>query len=79
MKKTDNSENVISFEAMKKWLAIPENNRNELMRNVWCTNCGNVTTIKNFTIKMDKFGIVLEGFCNKCENHVARVIENAEI
>jgi hypothetical protein len=76
MKKTDNSENVISFEAMKKWLAIHEVDRNEYIRNVWCTQCRNVITIQNFSIKMDKFGIVLEGFCHKCNHPVARVIED---
>jgi hypothetical protein len=74
--KVDNSNNLISFEAMKKWLGINEVTRNEFIRNVWCSKCRDVTTIQNFSIEMDKFGIVLEGFCLKCNQPVARMIEN---
>jgi hypothetical protein len=74
--KINNSNNIISFEAMKRWLGIDEATRNELIRNVWCTKCRGETTIHNFSVEMDKFGIVLEGLCVKCNHSVARMIEN---
>jgi hypothetical protein len=81
MKKDDkmnfaNSNNIISYEAMKKWLGIDEVTRSKLIRNVWCSKCRDETTIHNFSVEMDKLGIVLEGFCLKCNHSVARMIEN---
>lgn len=67
---------VVSYAAMSKWLSIPEGTRRLFMGNVWCTRCRDVTTIEDFTVKMDKFGIVLEGHCAKCKHQVVRVIED---
>lgn len=61
--------------ALEKWNAIPERVQNLLIKNVFCKTCG-VTTIVDFDIKNDEFGIVLEGKCKKCGNGVARFIEN---
>ncbi|MFC7372399.1 hypothetical protein ACFQPF_12010 [Fictibacillus iocasae] len=61
--------------ANKKWLAISKEIRSELIQNVYCTHCVDVVAIENFTINEDKFGLVLEGKCEKCGNEVARVIE----
>lgn len=61
--------------ALEKWNTIPERVQNLLIKNVFCRTCG-VTTIIDFDIKNDEFGIVLEGKCKKCGNEVARFIEN---
>jgi len=67
---------VISFTANKKWLAIPEEFRRQLERNVWCVSCSNVVQIQNYIVKDSHPGIVLEGKCKKCGSDVARFIEN---
>ncbi|MEC1523899.1 hypothetical protein P9D43_18015 [Neobacillus niacini] len=74
MNKKVNQE-VISFSANKKWLAIPEATRRELERNVWCGNCLDVVQIVNYVVKDSPHGIVLEGNCKNCEKNVARVID----
>ncbi|OLS40748.1 hypothetical protein [Bacillus sp. MRMR6] len=66
---------MISFEANKKWLAIPVQIRKELERNVWCSNCCDVVQIVNFEVKESPPGIVLEGKCKNCGKDVARFIE----
>ena len=64
---------VIDFQAMKKWNMIPKNIQFLLLDNVFCSDCG-VTTIVKYTIRNDKFGIVLEGECKKCGKSVAKYI-----
>ena len=66
---------VVSFSANKKWLAIPVATRKELERNVWCVHCCDVVQIVDYVVKESPPGIVLEGKCQKCSNEVARFIE----
>jgi len=53
---------------------IDKQHQELLLRNVFCTKCG-VTTIIDYKILDDKYGIVLEGKCKKCGVKVARYIE----
>jgi hypothetical protein len=71
----NNDSGVISYAAMGKWLQIPENARQTYISNVWCGRCLGTTTIKDFSVQLDKYGIVLQGDCSNCGHQVARVIE----
>jgi DNA-directed RNA polymerase subunit RPC12/RpoP len=62
--------------ANEKWLSIPKEAREQLKRNVWCTNCGKAVKIVGYVIDQDRFGIILKGKCATCGHDVARVIEN---
>ena len=67
--------NITDFEALKIWSRIPPDYQKRLINNVFCTNCG-VTTIVDYSITTDKYGVLLKGKCNACGNAVARLIEN---
>ena len=67
--------NISDFDALKKWSGIPEDLQQRLIDNVFCLNCG-VTTIVDYSITADKFGILLKGKCKICGNEVARLIED---
>ena len=73
--KMEHKQEVISFGANKKWLAIPAAFRKELERNVWCSHCTDVVQIVDYVVKESPPGIALEGKCRKCGNEVARFIE----
>lgn len=66
---------VSDMKALKKWSKIPPNVQRQLIENVFCSKCG-VTTIVDYGIHDDRFGIVLNGFCKKCGGRVARMIED---
>ena len=53
---------VIDFKAAHKWSKIPKFMQERLLSNVFCSVCG-VTTIVDFSMHNDKFGIVLKGKC----------------
>lgn len=65
---------VIDFKAAQKWSRLPKNIQELLINNVFCSACG-VTTIVDYSMHNDKFGILLKGKCKKCGKHVARLVE----
>ncbi|WP_241657745.1 hypothetical protein [Anaerobacillus alkaliphilus] len=61
--------------ANKEWLKIPNEIRNQLIRNVWCATCSDVVKITNYVIQSHKLGIILDGKCGTCGQEVSRIIE----
>ena len=66
------NQEVVSFSANKKWLAIPAAIRKELECNVWCSHCSDVVQIVDYVVKESPPGIVLKGKCKNCGKDVAR-------
>jgi hypothetical protein len=66
---------VLDMKAIIKWSLIPDDLKEALLKNVFCTNCG-VTTIVDYAIVNDKYGFVLQGKCAKCGSAVARYVED---
>lgn len=64
-------------EARVFWDAIPEEEQSQLLRNVWCTACGEVRTIVSFKGRVERRDLVLDGHCGGCGGPVARLIEGA--
>lgn len=63
------------FTALQKWSKIPKDVQKRIIDNIYCSNCS-VTTIVDYTMSDDEFGIVINGKCKKCGKDVARLIEN---
>ena len=61
--------------AMDEWNKLDNTVKEQILTNVFCLKC-HVTTIVDYEIFLDKFGIVLKGKCKKCGHKVARMIEN---
>lgn len=70
-----NTDETSSFAANKKWLAIPPEIRQMLVRNVLCGHCKDTVQIEKYVIKDFHDTVVLEGKCKNCGNSVARVID----
>lgn len=64
------------LKAQEAWDKITTDIQQKLLDNVFCVNCG-VTTIVDYTLKLPKHGLTLEGKCKKCSGDVARVIESS--
>lgn len=73
--KSKQSPAVSDMKALKKWAKAPSNMQQLLINNVFCSKCG-VTTIVDYGIHNDRFGVLLKGYCNKCGDSVARLVEN---
>lgn len=66
---------VIDFKAAQKWNKIPKSYQEKIINNVFCISC-KVTTIVDYTIHDDKYGVLLKGKCKKCGKEVARMVED---
>lgn len=65
----------MDIKAIEKWSKIPKSIQKVLLENVFCSTCG-VTTIVDYSMYDDKAGILIKGKCKKCDNEVARFIED---
>ena len=65
---------VMDFKAVQKWGKLPVNEQELLLNNVFCSACG-VTTIVEYSMHNDNFGVLLKGKCKKCGKDVARLVE----
>ena len=63
------------IKALQKWNKIPKEIQQKIINNVFCRTCMN-TTIVDYEISNDEFGILLKGKCKKCGNYVARLVED---
>ncbi|WP_067729934.1 hypothetical protein [Oceanobacillus damuensis] len=67
---------VIDFEAARKWSKVPKDIQEMLLNNVFCSQCLE-TTIVDYTLHNDEYGVLLKGKCKKCGEDVARLVEDA--
>lgn len=58
-----------------KWESIPEEFREKIIQNVWCTHCSDVVEILGFQVYSAGPDIVLRERCAVCSSEVARVVE----
>jgi uncharacterized protein YdhG (YjbR/CyaY superfamily) len=73
--KSKQSSTVLDMKGIKKWAKIPPNMQHILINNVFCSKCG-VTTIVDYGIHNERFGVLLKGHCKKCGGSVARFVED---
>jgi uncharacterized protein YdhG (YjbR/CyaY superfamily) len=74
--KSKQSPLISDMKGLKKWAKITPDFQQRLIDNVFCSKCG-VTTIVNYGIHNDRFGLVLKGSCKKCGGSVARFVEDS--
>ncbi|HEU19526.1 MAG TPA: hypothetical protein ENO00_09185 [Deltaproteobacteria bacterium] len=57
------------------WLNIPPDIRERLLGNVYCTQCRKMTTITDYTGRIEQGDLILDGVCSRCGSAVSRLIE----
>jgi len=62
--------------ARRLWDLVLPYQKTQILNNVWCSHCANVTTIVHYSGKVEDGDLVLKGECERCGGKVARVIEN---
>ena len=65
---------VSDINALRRWSKLDKATQDNLLTNVFCVNCI-VTTIDDYEISSDKFGILLRDKCKQCGRDVARMVE----
>ena len=63
------------FDALRQWMKLPDRDREILLRNSICTNCGMTSFKSGYFVRKDSYGLILEGRCAKCGSRIARAID----
>lgn len=66
--------NGSSPKALAAWNVIRDEEKRILLNNAWCSGCHdpNASFARGYTLRADKFGIVIEGKCAKYGCAIAR-------
>ncbi|GHA63869.1 hypothetical protein GCM10009007_00200 [Formosimonas limnophila] len=62
-------------QAAQLWSLLSIDDKRNILENVYCSHCKNVTTMFNASGKAEKGSLILNGQCAVCMNPVGRYIE----
>lgn len=65
-------EGTFDFEACKEWKSWPEERRQLYLHNAFCPNCHVTSFASGYNIRKDRFGVIIEGVCEKCGHKIIR-------
>jgi DNA-directed RNA polymerase subunit RPC12/RpoP len=66
-------------QAATLWGTIPREAREQILKNVFCAECGGSVEIIEFTGEERNGNLILKGSCAKCGQEVARVVETSQV
>ena len=61
--------------AKRRWSELDRNFRVRVLNSVWCVRCSDSTVIVDYSGKIDRGDLILQGKCIACHGPVARLIE----
>lgn len=67
--------NKTSPEARARWDELSFEEKNQLLINVWCSQCRKAVRILDFSLRIEDDDLIFEGSCNICNNKVVRLVE----
>lgn len=68
----DKNEGTTDIEAVRLWKSYSDETKEMWLHNAFCINCGNASFRPGYNLRKNKFGLVIEGFCDKCEGRIVR-------
>jgi hypothetical protein len=68
-----------TVQAATLWSTIPRDAREQILKNVFCGQCGGSVEIIKYTGEERDGNLVLKGSCAQCGQQVARVVETSEV
>ena len=74
--KAKSKRGVNELKAWKKWQALSEDTRRKVLSSAFCRTCGLAEFAPNYSVRNDKFLLVVEGVCAKCGGRIVRTIED---
>ena len=65
-------ERTTDIGAYSLWKSYSDEIKEMWLHNAFCFQCGNASFKPGYNLRKDKFGIRIEGFCNKCGGKIVR-------
>lgn len=68
----DSSDGVVDIATAREWAKIPAQAKRALLNSAWCPNCGTTSFKQGYSLRKNKFGIIITGNCSVCGATVVR-------
>lgn len=65
-------EGTTDIAAIQLWKNYSDEEKKLWLHNAFCINCGNASFKRGYNLRKDRFGVVIEGVCDKCGAKIAR-------
>ena len=65
----------INPNAYDEWMQYPEDVQQLFLTNALCDNCGEAAFADGYTVRKIKYGLLIEGVCDKCGAPITRLVE----
>ena len=65
----------INPNAYDEWMQYPEDVQQLFLTNALCDNCGEAAFADGYTVRKIKYGLLIEGVCDKCGAPIKRLVE----
>jgi hypothetical protein len=69
---SEKNKGTIGLDAYREWKAWPESRRQLYLGNAFCPKCGVTSFAPGYTIRKDRFCLIVEGVCQTCGSEIAR-------
>lgn len=64
-------------EAFDLWAKVPDQGKQKILANAWCSHCQAVTTMIDFGGEVVNHDLILKGVCSRCGGNVTRLLESS--
>ena len=68
-------EGITDLAAWKIWQSWPEERREMYLHNAFCRNCHVTSFEQGYTVRQDRYGLIIEGKCAVCGERIARACD----
>lgn len=65
-------EGTTDIDAVRLWKSYPDEAKEMWLHIAFCINCGSASFKLGYNLRKDKFGVMIEGFCDKYERRIVR-------
>lgn len=70
--KFEKNSGTTDIDAYREWQSWPEKRRQFFLGNALCSKCSLTSFAPGYTIRKDRFGLIVEGKCAVCGSRIAR-------
>ena len=70
--KFEKNRGITDLDAYREWQSWPERRRQMYLSNSFCTKCGVASFAPGYTIRKNRFGLIIEGKCSVCGSGIVR-------
>lgn len=61
---------ITDIAVARMWAEIPAEERQDMLANAWCPNCGDTSFAQGYSLRKDELGVAVFGNCATCGTRI---------